>query len=85
MTRSESIPIMKTYFLWAMAVIIPAGITFWFLWLVGKSVATMWQDWRETKELDELAEYGSRRRSEPTPEADANSGKPDPVDYTTRM
>ena len=76
---------MKTYFMWAMAVIIPAGIISWFLWLVGKSVATMWQDWRELKELDELAAHGRRGRSEPKPEAEANSGKQDPVDYTTRM
>ena len=76
---------MKQYFLYAMAVLIPAGLAGWFFWMLGKSFWTMYQDWKLGHELDQIQADQAKRRessSEPPPAPDEATGS---TDYTSRM
>ena len=45
---------MKQYFLYAIALLIPVAILGWFLFALGKAFASLYDDWKLGKELDEL-------------------------------
>ncbi len=71
--------LIKQYFLWTMAVIIPIGILAWFLWTLGKSMVGLVQDKMLDRELDEL-----KNQSLPKPKTDDDHPE-SKHDYTTRM
>ena len=45
---------MRQYVLYAMAVIFPVSLSVWFLWLMGKSFAKIYDDWKLERELIQL-------------------------------
>lgn len=55
---------MRQYVLYAMAVIFPVSLTIWFVWLLGKSLLQMYDDWQLEKELVQLAAESEAHREQ---------------------
>jgi hypothetical protein len=54
--------VVKQYFLFGAALLIPLMFVSWFLFLLCKSLYGMFQDWRLNRELDQLQSEASGRR-----------------------
>ena len=55
---------MKQYFLYAIALLIPLAILGWFLFALGKAFASLYEDWKLGKELDELQDQAASRHQQ---------------------
>jgi hypothetical protein len=54
---------MKQFFFYGVAIVIPLTIVAWFVYAVGRSLWTVFEDWRLGRELNQIeAESASRRQ-----------------------